>query len=69
MSAALERVAWLGRSLADSADRLRQYAQMPNAPVEIVDHERALLARRAAQLQEVVAFGGRPGWSSVEAHD
>lgn len=69
MSAVLDRVAWLGRSLADSADRLQQYAQMPNVPVAIVDHERALLARRNAQLQEVMAFGGRPGWTSAEAHD
>ena len=69
MTADLERVAWLGRSLADSADRLRQYARLPNAPAVFVDHERALLARRCAQLQEVLVFGGRPGWSNREAHD
>lgn len=69
MTAALARVAWLGRSLADSADRLQQYAQIPHVPMEVVDHERRLLDRRVAQLQEVLAFGGHPGWSNVEAHD
>ena len=65
----LERVAWLARSLAGSAERLSRYASLPQAPAVIVAHERSILERRWMQLSEIADFGDRDGWSSEAIHD
>lgn len=65
----LERIAWLGRSLAASAERLRRYANMPQAPEMIVAHERSIFEKRWVQLSEIADFGDRAGWSSEAIHD
>lgn len=65
----LDRVAWLGRSLAGSAERLQQYANMPQAPEVIVARERSTFEKRWVQLSEIADFGDRAGWSSETIHD
>ena len=65
----LDRVAWLGRSLAGSAERLQQYANMPQAPEVIVARERSTFEKPWVQLSEIADFGDRAGWSSETIHD